>query len=128
MTDAHPTKKQPFALIIEDEDDIAYVFAIALHMAGFETEIVRDGVEALERLKRLTPDILILDLHLPHISGEEVLTWVRAEKRLSQMRVIIASANPRWASRLEQHGDLVLLKPVSFQQLRDLAARLRPRN
>jgi len=114
------------ALIIEDDRDLALIFAQALQAAGFATGIVRDGDDALARLAVVTPDIVVLDLHLPRISGADILREIRADERLAQTRVIVATADPRMADMLQDQPDLVLLKPISFSQLRDLAARLAP--
>lgn len=116
----------PLALIIEDDPDAATIFSEALQAAGFETEIVRTGDKALKRLAVTTPDAVVLDLHLPHVSGTDILRQIRADARLAKTRMIIATADPRMAELLRDQADLVLLKPISFSQLRDLAARLRP--
>jgi len=114
------------AMIIEDNEDLAIIFAEALQAAGFDTGIIQDGSTALTRLKSCVPHIIILDLHLPHVSGEEILKQIRTDERLAQTRVIIATADPRMADMLKDQADLVLLKPISFGQLRDLAGRLSP--
>ena len=114
------------AMIIEDNEDLAIIFAEALQAAGFDTGIIQDGSTALTRLESCTPNIIILDLHLPHVSGEDILKQIRGDERLVETRVIIATADPRMADMLKDQADLVLLKPISFGQLRDLAGRLSP--
>lgn len=116
----------PLALIIEDNDDIAEIFAEALQAAGFEPEIISDGQTALEQLAALIPAIVTLDLSLPHVSGKEILQQIRADRRLAKTRVILATSEPWLADGLRSQVDLVLLKPVNFDQLRNLASRLRP--
>lgn len=116
------------ALIIEDDFDLASIFAGALRIAEYEVEIVQDGRLALERLAALIPDIVVLDLHLPRVSGEDVLHHIRADRRLTKTRVMLATADPLLADNLREEADLVLIKPISFTQMRDLAARLRPRD
>jgi DNA-binding response OmpR family regulator len=113
-----------FALIVEDEIDLAIIFSRALQEAGFETQIVRAGDTALMWLDSTTPEVVVLDLHLPRVSGEDILGRIRADDRLAHTQVIIASADPRMAEELQDRADLVLLKPIGFSQLRDLAARL----
>lgn len=113
-----------FALIIEDDQDLAIIFAMALQEAGFETQIVRTGDTALMWLSSSTPDVVILDLHLPRVSGEELLERIHADERLTESKVIIATADPQLGELLQDEADLVLLKPIGFSQLRDLAARL----
>ena len=115
----------PLALIIEDDADLASIFAEALQVAQFSTEIIHDGVLAQERLTQITPQVVVLDLHLPHVSGEVLLRQIRSNPALASTKVIIASADPITADMLSSDSDLVLIKPVSFSQLRDLAQRLR---
>jgi DNA-binding response OmpR family regulator len=114
----------PFALIIEDDYDASLIFAEALQAAGFETEIIRSGEIALARLAATTPDAVMLDLHMPHVSGVDIMEQIRADERLAETQVIVATADPRLAGTLQDDADLVLIKPISFSQLRDLAARL----
>jgi CheY-like chemotaxis protein len=115
---------KPLALIVEDEFDISIVFSRALQAAGFETEIIRSGDIALEWLSSSKPDIVILDLNLPCVTGPEILQHIRADERLAKTPVIIATAYARLAEGLREQADWVLFKPVSFAQLRDLSARI----
>lgn len=116
---------EPLALIIEDEADLSEIFSQALRAAGFATQVARDGRQALERLATLVPDVVVLDLHLPHVDGDDLLHQIRGDERLADTRVIIASADPLMAEVLDGLADLVLIKPVSFVQLRDLSQRLK---
>lgn len=120
--------KRFLALIIEDDFDLASIFAGALRLAEYEVEIIQDGRLALERLAAMIPDIVVLDLHLPRVSGEDVLRHIRADRRLTDTRIMLATADPLLADNLREEADLVLIKPISFTQMRDLATRLRPRD
>ena len=110
------------ALIIEDDFDLSTIFAEALRAAGFEPEIIRAGDVALERLAVTTPLVVVLDLQLPGVAGTEILQYIRADPRLAKTPVIIATAYPHIADSLREEANLVLVKPVSFSQLRDLSA------
>ncbi len=112
------------AMVIEDDFDASVIFAKALEVLGFETEIVRDGAVALEKLATVVPEIIVLDLHLPNVVGTQILRQIRADERLSELRVIVATADPRSAELIQPLADLVLLKPTTFSQVRDLASRL----
>jgi len=113
------------ALIIEDEPDLVHIFARALEISGYKTESTGDGAEAMNLLASMVPDVVVLDLHLPTVSGQEILQTIRADGRFQNTRVIIATADYHSADDVRQDADLVLLKPISFKQLRDLSARLR---
>ena len=119
------TQSKPFALIIEDDKKQATVFSQALRMADYETEVVRDGQIAIERLAATEPNMVVLDLHLPHLSGRDILQQIRSDDRLQNTRVILATADALLAKTISGEADLVLLKPISFNQLRDLAKRFR---
>ena len=117
---------QPLALIIEDDENLAAIFAEALFAAQFNAEVIQDGEIALARLEAVIPELVILDLHLPQVSGRNILKKIRSNARLANTRVILATADPIVAESLREDADVVLIKPISFSQLRDLAARLRP--
>lgn len=116
----------PLAFIIEDDEDMGTIFAAAMRQAGFETEVIADGHMALERLEQVTPDIVVLDLHLPGVSGPDILKHIRANERFKEVKVIIATADPHLADTLRKDVSFVLDKPVSFRQLSVLSSRLRP--
>jgi PAS domain S-box-containing protein len=113
------------ALIIEDDADLAAIFAEALKSAGFEPQIIRDGAMAQRRIREVTPHIVILDLHLPHVDGTTLLTQIRSDGALKNTIVIVATADAVMGEMYRENADIVLIKPVSFMQLRDLSARLR---
>ena len=115
-------------LIIEDNEDLALIFSEALQASGFETLTLGDGQEWLDYLQDNKPDVVILDLHLPNVSGVDILAHIRSDERLADIRVVVATADPQLAEVIEEQSDLVLQKPVSFNQLRDLAGRLAPRS
>ena len=117
------------ALIIEDDEDLASIFAEALRGVGFDVEMVADGKTAQERLKNGAPPFLILlDMHLPHISGADLLTNViKEDERFEETVVIITTADARMGEAYTDQVDFVMIKPISFVQLRDLTSRLKPK-
>lgn len=108
---------KPFALIIEDDRDIASLFRHIIDIAGYRTEIAFHGQAAIERLGTSKPDIVILDLNLPGVSGNDILSLIRNDQRLSQTKIIVATAHSYMADSLSFEPDLILLKPVSLDQL-----------
>jgi CheY-like chemotaxis protein len=115
---------KPFALIIEDHVDSAIIFSEALKEAGFETETVRTGDAAVALLSIAKPDVIVLDLGLPRVSGTKILEGIRSDPRLAETRVVVATAHPQLAASVQCQADIVLIKPISFTQLRDVAGRL----
>ena len=116
----------PLALIIEDDDQLCEIFSHALKLADFDTEIAQDGQAALALLDKVTPAMVLLDLHLPHVAGDEILRYIRASKRLEKVRVVLATADQIMAEALQDDVTLILLKPISVVQLKILASRIRP--
>jgi CheY-like chemotaxis protein len=117
------------ALIIEDDEDLASIFAEALRGVGFEVEHLADGRAAQERLTTGAPPFLILlDMHIPHISGGDLLTNViKKQENLANTMVIITTADARMGETYSEMADFVMIKPISFVQLRDLTSRLKPK-
>lgn len=113
---------KPLALIIEDDPTLGEVFALSLKN-DFETEIIANGDEALSRLAKVKPALMVLDLHLPGASGFDVFLRVRSDSRLTDMHIILCTADARQAETLRDEADVILLKPVSPIQLRALASR-----
>lgn len=115
----------PFGLVVEDDPDLSNIFSEAVHAAGFETEFVLNGRVAMERLHVVTPSLVILDLHLPEVSGKEILEYIRSEPRLEKTIVVVATADAIMGEQLREQADFVLIKPISFAQLRDITARFK---
>lgn len=115
---------KPFALIIEDERDIAALFRHVMDLLGFQTEVVFHGQTAVERLAGSRPDIILLDLNLPGVSGGQLLEIIRKEKRLAHTKVVVITGQAHIVGGLSAQPDLVLLKPVSIEQLTNLISRI----
>jgi two-component system cell cycle response regulator DivK len=114
------------AFIIEDDQDLSTIFADALESVGYQVEQLKDGLIAQQRLEEKVPHLILLDMHLPHISGADLLTKIKADKRLKNTSVILTTADARMAEAYDSMADFVMVKPISFVQLRDLTARLKP--
>lgn len=116
---------KPKALIIEDSPAVAELYAFALHAAGYDPEIKGTGIEAQLWLERKVPDLILLDLHLPYVSGDKLLKQIREDSRMDKTVVFITSNDALQSSFLQNEVDLVLNKPISFSQLRDLSGRFK---
>jgi CheY-like chemotaxis protein len=114
---------KPLALIIEDDPEIANIISISLR-DQFETESITDGGAALARLAEVIPSLIVLDLHLPMLSGTDIFRQIRSDLRLKGTKVILCTADALQAELLQSQADLVLLKPISPSQLRELASRV----
>ncbi len=116
--------KTPLVLIVEDDRDIAAYFRHVMDLAGYRTEIAENGELAIEYLYKNPPDIVLLDLSLPGVSGPEVLKILKSDDRLKRTRAVVVTGYSQVAADLPVAPDLILLKPVSPSQLTDLVWRL----
>jgi CheY-like chemotaxis protein len=115
--------EKPLVLIVEDDPIQSQIFKIALRN-DFVVETFLDGASASTRLNEVTPALVLLDLNLPGTSGRKLLTQIREDKRIANIRVILTTADEQQADILHNDADLVLLKPISPKQLRELSKRL----
>src|SRR5262245_7709020 len=95
MSKLSPTMNRPQSqthriLVVEDEESLALGVRDALEHEGFQVEVVHDGIKALERIRAEQPELVVLDLMLPGMSGLDVLGVLRREKR--DVRVVILTA------------------------------------
>lgn len=118
--------EKPLAYIVEDNRDTVTIFRGALEMAQYEVEEAYDGAVARDYLAKYVPDLIILDLHIPYVSGDVLLQQIRSDERLKDTRVFLATADANMAAQLRDQAELVLLKPIGFSQLKELAQRFRP--
>jgi PleD family two-component response regulator len=113
-------------LIIEDDRYTADFFKTVLKLVGLESEVILSAKEALDRLASSAPDLILLDIRLGlEISGEDILFQVRSNPRFDKTRVVVITAYPRLAEPISDLADLILVKPVETEQLKNLMQRLR---
>lgn len=107
-------------LIADDEPAIATSLEFLLSKGGYETQIARDGEEALEAARTFNPDLIVLDLMLPRLSGLEVCRALRAAPQSQRLKILMLSARGG-ASDLERSRaagvDAYQVKPFSTQEL-----------
>jgi len=107
-------------LVVEDENDIAELLRRVFSKEGFEVGVARDGLTALEALRRAPPDLVVLDWMLPELSGIEVLKDMRARAETRMIPVILLTARREEIDRvlgLELGADDYVTKPFSAREL-----------
>lgn len=110
----------PVVLIAEDDVDIRNLISMALKLEELEVIEAFDGRDALEKTILHHPDILILDISMPHLSGFEVCEKVHAREDLNHIPVIFVSAKVDQSEILKSRllgVDTVIEKPFDFVQL-----------
>jgi two-component system phosphate regulon response regulator PhoB len=117
---------KPFAIIVDDEHTLAEMFALALQIVGFETEVLEDGRMTLDRMAARLPVLVTLDVQMPFLSGVDILRQIRSDSRFAGVKVMMVTANARAVNQpdIQQLADVVLLKPVTLTQIRHFALRL----
>jgi len=100
-------------LIVDDELGLVQLFKSLVERLGYETLTASTGMAALDILDRETPDLMILDLAMPTISGIEVLQHVRSLPRHDSMKVMVVTARPNMVTEAERLGiDCWASKPI----------------
>jgi DNA-binding response OmpR family regulator len=115
----------PIAMIVEDDEDLRRLFAVALEEVGFDLMTAGTARQAIKQLEAETPDVAFIDVSLPEFPGTDVLEYIKATPRLSDTKTIIVTGNIRASSRAEELGaDLFMMKPVDIHEVIALAQRL----
>src|ERR1700694_5469847 len=109
-------------LLAEDEDGFIEALVLGLEREGFQVEVARDGVEALERFAAVQPDLVLLDIMLPKLSGLDVCRDIRKRSQVPIIMVTAKSTEIDTVVGLEVGADDYVTKPY---RLRELVARMR---
>lgn len=83
--------KRKYILIVEDDEFISDVYQRKLLLEGFEVALAKDGEEALRTIRERRPDLVLLDIMIPLKDGFQVLSDLRADAGLSDIRVVVMS-------------------------------------
>ena len=109
-------------LVVEDEESFVEALTVGLKREGFRVEVARDGVEALDRFDAVHPDLVLLDVMLPTLSGIEVCRQIRTHSRVPIIMVSAKASEIDTVVGLEVGADDYVSKPY---RMRELVARMR---
>ncbi|SFH47759.1 response regulator transcription factor [Modicisalibacter xianhensis] len=107
-------------LIVDDEPNIVLSLEYLMQRSGFEVDTANDGSQALQALQTQPPDLVLLDISLPDISGFDVLRQLRQTSSMRTLPVIMLTAHGREVERekgLALGADDYVTKPFSTQEL-----------
>jgi phosphate regulon transcriptional regulator PhoB len=107
-------------LVVEDEADIRELLRYSLVQEGYTVEEAADGAEALDRVTRRAPDLVMLDLMLPRMSGLELCRRLRSNPETARLPVIVVTAKSAEVDRvlgLEMGADDYVVKPFSPREV-----------
>lgn len=113
---------QPLVLVVEDEASFVEALQVGLTREGFRVEVAEDGMAALQRFDELDPDIVLLDVMLPKVSGIDVCRQLRKRSTVPIIMVTAKGAEIDTVVGLEVGADDYVTKPY---RLRELVARMR---
>ena len=113
---------RPTVLVVEDEPSFVDALQIGLTREGFQVEVATDGIEALERFDEVDPDVVLLDVMLPRISGIDVCRRLRLRSNVPIIMVTAKGGEIDTVVGLEVGADDYVTKPY---RIRELVARVR---
>ena len=122
-----PAVKKLRLLLVDDNKDVVNMLAMLLRRVGHEVQIAHDGLAAIEAARQHKPEVVLLDIGLPGMSGYEVAEKLRSEKDLNHFRLIAMTGygQDEDVSRAKQSGfDDHLLKPVRLESIQQALTRL----
>jgi len=114
-------------LIVDDEPDIVTTIKVVLEQEGYNTLCARDGKEALQKARQELPDLMILDLKLPLLSGEEVCRRIRKDEIIGKLPIIMLTAKDSDVDRVL--GKVIganhyIAKPFDVQRLLNVVSKI----
>jgi CheY-like chemotaxis protein len=108
---------QKIVMVVDDEQDTAEMIAEMVRLSGYQVILSLGGDPAIHRIAREKPDLVILDVMMPDMSGLEVLRFMRRDPRLEHIPVILVSARDHIEDiqkGMAAGATLYLTKPVAF--------------
>jgi two-component system response regulator RegX3 len=116
------TQAETTVLVVEDEDSFVEALSIGLRREGFRVQVARDGAQALDLFDAVNPDLVLLDVMLPRVSGIDVCRQLRKRSQVPIIMVTAKGAEIDTVVGLEVGADDYVTKPY---RLRELVARMR---
>ena len=123
----HDSKRKYRILVVEDEDNIAFALDYVMMREGYKNDRISNGGEALSRIRETRPDLVLLDVMLPDVSGYEICQDVRLDPTLSDVKILMMTARGSAIERrkgLALGADGFISKPFELSELRQEVRRL----
>lgn len=111
-------------LVCDDDYGITEVIKIVLEEKGYDVVVHSTGERITEVIKKEKPDLILIDLWIPGMSGDEVTRWLKNDKKLKHTPIIIVSANQDTAKAAVNSGaDAFINKPFDIMELEATVAK-----
>ena len=116
------------ALVVDDSMLIRHTVCRFLEERGFEVESATNGIEALESMRRVSPDIIVTDMQMPRMSGSELITELKAKPETMNIPIVIVAGKQSGFENTEKRANFAIFKDIDIesQLAKALAAVLGP--
>ena len=111
----------PQAIIVEDDNKLSSLYRTVLEQCQYETQILETGREAQRFFETSAPDLIVLDIHLPYVSGLDILKQIQEDERFKDTLIIVVTADVYTVNSLEGQVENVILKTYGINKIRRLA-------
>jgi DNA-binding response OmpR family regulator len=118
------TQRRPRVLVVDDETAIRELLKLQLSASGYDVVLAEDAFAARRLLYEAQPDAMIVDAHLPYISGVEFVSTLVAEPSLPWVPVIFITGREELLERAAALGSACLVKPFLAERLLELLERV----
>jgi DNA-binding response OmpR family regulator len=115
--------------VIEDDQPILDLMEVLIRKLGYEPVLIAHAPESLEMIQNDPPALILLDIMMAPMNGWELLSWMRKDKNMREIPVILFTAAPSVIEKMAQMDDPllgILQKPVSFTELKAEIGRFLP--
>jgi two-component system, OmpR family, phosphate regulon response regulator PhoB len=122
-----PQAQKPKVLVVEDEDNIALALDFLMTREGYQHDRIANGADAMAKIRALHPDLVLLDVMLPEISGYEICQSIRLDPSLADVKILMMTARGSAIERrkgIALGADGFIAKPFELSELRDEVRRL----
>ena len=108
-------------MVVDDDDNVRRMMCVLLEAEGYSAIGARDGLDALERMREVSPSLVFVDLMMPRMDGEHLIHSMRADAALSRIPIAIMSGQTHAPTTLA--GETRLVKPVELDDVLSVAGR-----
>jgi CheY-like chemotaxis protein len=103
------------ALVVDDSMLIRYTVCRSLEERGFVVESATNGVEAMQILERVRPDLIVTDMQMPKMSGSELITEIKKNPSTANIPIIIVAGRASGFDEKEKRADFAIYKDIDIQ-------------
>ena len=103
------------ALVVDDSMLIRYTVCRSLEGRGFTVESATNGLEALQILSRIKPDLIVTDMQMPKMSGSELITALKNKSETSAVPIIVVAGRASGFDENEKRADFAIYKDIDIQ-------------